>query len=111
MLCAVVDTAVVKYGPKDLLVAGLEDGTVAVLDLTGTNGNSYRRPVFKMKNETEANDWNESPHSQFQELSSEHEDSIVSVEANIATVPAASDQQALVLSASKDGYLYVWRLH
>ena len=90
-----------------MLIAGLEDGTVAVLDLTSTNGQSYKRPIFKMTNENQ-NDWNDNTHSQFQELALEHQDSIVSVEANIYTVKTT--EAPLILSASKDGVLYIWKL-
>ena len=106
-LCGAICTTVVKYGAKDQLIAGLEDGTVGVLDLNSTNGNSYKRPIFKMSNQNEAE--LDTPHSQFQELALEHEDSIVSVEANVAS--ASADTAPLVITASKDGSLYVWRLH
>ena len=44
------DTAVVKQGAKDILIVGLEDGTVGVTDLTATNGKNYKRPIFSMLN-------------------------------------------------------------
>lgn len=47
-ICGVQDTTAIKFGNKDFLIAGLEDGTVALLDLTGTNEKSYKRPIFKM---------------------------------------------------------------
>ena len=89
------------------MIVGLEDGTVGVLDLTSTNGQSYKRPIFKMQTENEQ-DWDDNPHSQFQELATEHQDSIVSVESNSAT--PATESSPFILSASKDGVLYVWKL-
>lgn len=107
-MCGAVDSVVVKYGTKEILIAGLEDGTVGVLDLTSTNGNSFKRPIFKMSNEREFND---TTHGQFQELAFEHEDSIVSIGTNMSSVVEEAETKPLVLSASKDGVLYVWRLH
>ena len=106
-LCGVCDTTVIKQGQKELMIVGLEDGTVGVLDMTGTNGQSYKRPIFKMQTENET-DWNENPHSQFQELALEHQDSVVSVESNSTAVSAESSP--LILSASKDGVIYIWKL-
>ena len=102
------DTTVVKQGAKDMLIAGLEDGTVGVMDLTASNGKSYKRPIFKMQGDGEDGHPDEQPHAQFIELSHEHEDAVVSVEANIAT--ATKDSAPMILSASKDGFLYVWKL-
>ena len=66
-ICGVCDSTAIKQGQKDILIVGLEDGTVAVLDITRTNGQSYKRPIFKMQNENEQ-DWDDNPHNQFQEL-------------------------------------------
>jgi len=103
----VQDTTVVKLDGKDMLIVGLEDGTVGVMDLSASDGKSYKRPIFKMKDDG-GDSKAENPHSQFTELATEHEDSVVSVEANMAT--ADKKQTPLILSASKDGILYVWKL-
>ena len=66
-----------------MLIAGLEDGTVGVMDLTASNGKSYKRPIFKMQNDADDRDQNENSHAQFIELANEHEDSVVSVDANM----------------------------
>lgn len=91
-----------------MLIVGLEDGTVGVMDLTASNGKDYKRPIFKMQNDGDDKDQEENSHSQFIELATEHEDSVVSVEANMAT--ANNDSSPMILSASKDGLLYVWKL-
>ena len=62
-----------------MMIVGLEDGTLGVLNLTKTNGQSYRRPIFTMQNQNSEMD--EDPHKQFQETYSEHGDSIIVVEA------------------------------
>ena len=42
------------------MIVGLEDGTLGVLNLTKTNGQSYRRPIFTMQNQNSEMD--EDPH-------------------------------------------------
>ena len=90
-----------------MLIVGLEDGTVGVMDLTASNGKDYKRPIFKMQNDGDDNQQEEA-HAQFIELATEHEDSVVSVDANMAT--ADKNSSPMILSASKDGLLYVWKL-
>ena len=89
-----------------MLIVGLEDGTVGVMDLTASNGKSYKRPIFKMQGDDDEKGQDNS-HAQFTEISSEHEDSIVSVEVNMAT---ASGDNARLISVSMDGSLYLWKL-
>ena len=48
----------------------------------------------------------EDPHSQFQETYSEHGDSVIVVEA----APKSDDGIQLVLSASKEGLICVWKV-
>ena len=38
-----------------------------------------------MQNDGDDKDWDEKPHPQFTEIAQEHEDAVVSVEANMAT--------------------------
>ena len=91
-----------------MLIVGLEDGTVGVMDLTATNGKNYKRPIFKMQSDGDDRDYDDKPHPQFTELAQEHEDAVVSIEANMAT--ATDKVEPMILSASKDGVLYVWKL-
>ena len=48
--CGACTGAVVKQDKLDMMIVGLEDGTLGVLNLTKTNGQSYRRPIFTMQN-------------------------------------------------------------
>ena len=65
-------------------MAGFNDGALCLLDLSAHKGQSYRRPIFKTKNENDDNgtDQQDDPYSQFMETSFEHSDSIVAVESN-----------------------------
>ena len=49
------------------LAAGFNDGALCLLDLTAHKGQSYRRPIFKMKNENDDYDSShqDDPYSQF----------------------------------------------
>ena len=45
------------------MIVGLEDGTVGVMDLTASNGKSYKRPIFKMQGDGgDEKDWDDKPH-------------------------------------------------
>ena len=49
-ICGASSGAVVKRNKEDLLIVGLEDGTLGVMSLSKANGQSYRRPIFMMQN-------------------------------------------------------------
>ena len=87
------------------LAAGFNDGALCLLDLSAHKGQSYRRPIFKTSSDGDEHEGNQQndPYTQFQETSFEHSDTIVSVEINPM-------ENSLLLSASKDGGVFVWRV-
>jgi WD40 repeat protein len=101
-MVSVEDSAVVKVGGQTFLVSGFNDGALCLLDLSARKGQSYRKPVFKTDKARDADEV-DNPYSQFTETSFEHADTMVSVDAN-------RDDPTLLLSASKDGAVFVWRL-
>ena len=98
----------VKVGGKPYLIAGFDDGVICLVDLQLTKGNSLRRPVFKTNNDKVSTSF-EGPYDHFQESTYEHPDSIISVEANAAESTEAVPLR--IVSASKDGSIYVWRIN
>ena len=104
---ACADSTIVKVVDQHYLVQGFDDGVVCLLNLTKKKGCSIKRPVFKAGN-SDASKLDDGVYTQWDEQSYEHADSIISVEANQAESTQA--EPARVLTASKDGAIYVWSL-
>jgi WD40 repeat protein len=102
------DSTVVKVDGKHYLISGFDDGVLTLMDLQKTNGKSVKRPVFQTRSDSEANTLDQQGYDQFHEQAYEHPDSIISVEANSSEGSESSPVK--VVSASKDGSIYVWKI-
>lgn len=72
-------------------------------------GNSVRRPVFQTRQgDDEAQVLDQGSYDQWHEAVYEHPDSIISVE--ISAPESSESAPAHILSASKDGTVYLWTL-
>jgi WD40 repeat protein len=100
---------VVKVGGKQYLVAGYDDGVTILHDLQLTKGASLRRPVFKTEKDRKVYNSLDGPYDHFHESAYEHPDSIISVEVNTAESTEATPVR--IVTASKDGTVYVWRIN
>ena len=107
-LTACGDSTVVKLGGKHFLISGFDDGVVGLLDLQNTAGKSIKRSVYKDSKDAGPQPLDQGLYEEWDETSFEHSDSVVSVEANVAEGTDA--KPARILTASKDGHLYVWAL-
>jgi len=68
-----------------------------------------RRPVFKTDKDRKVSNSLDGPYDHFHESAYEHPDSIISVEANTAESTEAAPVR--IVTASKDGTIYVWRIN
>ena len=94
---------------KIYLLSGFDDGVICLQDLGKMKGNSVHRPVFQTRQgDDEAQALDQGSYDQWHEAVYEHPDSIISVE---TSAPESSETApAHILSASKDGTVYVWTL-
>lgn len=102
----------VKVDGQLYLVSGFDDGVVTLLEMKKLNGVSMKRPVFSTKskdNETNAQALDQGTYDQWHEQAYEHSDSIISVDASAAE--STADAPVRVLTASKDGCIYVWAVN
>ena len=90
------------------MVSGFDDGVVCLLDLAKLNGQSLRRPVFQTRSNDDAQPLDQGVYDLWHEQAYEHADSIISVEATAAEVTETTPLR--ILTASKDGTIYVWRI-
>ena len=101
----------VKVEGKMYLIAGFDDGVVCLLEMQRLEGRSFKRATYQKShngdNDDQPQSLYENNYDQWHEQSYEHPDSIISVE---ATAAAAENEPVHVLSASKDGTIYVWRI-
>ena len=91
------------------MVSGFDDGVICLMDLEKLNGQSLRRPVFQTRsNDDVAQHLDQGVYDQWHEQAYEHSDSIISVEATAAEETEAAPLR--IMTASKDGLVYVWRI-
>lgn len=99
----------VKVDGKLYMVSGFDDGVVCLLEMHRMNGESLKRPIVPKKG-------TQSPepiadlgvYDQWHEQAFEHADSIISVEASAPESTEAAPVR--VVTASKDGTIYVWSI-
>ena len=102
---AVSDCAIARHGDKLILVAGFNDGALCLTNLSDKAHQQNKvKPIFQtIKNDGSGS--KEDPYgTQWSETSFEHADTIVSVDHN-------QKDKDLLLSASKDGALFVWKVN
>ena len=103
------DSAIVKVEGKLYMVSGFDDGVICLIEMHKMNGASMERPVVSnKKGDKMPEPLNEGIYEQWHEQAYEHCDSIISVEANAAESTEAAPVR--LLTASKDGGVYLWAI-
>ena len=101
------DSTVVKVKGKMYLISGFDDGVLCLMDLQRQKGESVKRPVFQTHSDGNATALDSGVYDSWNEQAWEHSDSIISVEASQTETTSTSMR---LLSASKDGQIFVWSI-
>ena len=94
---------------KELIVAGLDDGTIQVFDYTKHKGKqSIQRPVFKIQKTETSTDGErpadlDNPYDYFLETLYEHSAPVTAIEKNFK-------EPSLFASGGKDSKVFIWNL-